>query len=427
MLCIIRPSAPTRSAPLDLVPMRRVPTALVLSLALAPAAGSAVDTCTAGHTETCVVAWGDSITYGYYDGTTNGNDCSNGFPEYNAPEQCGYPGRLGERLNDSGLFSPIYDVEVLNLGLGGEKTPGALSRMDRNIWDCPCTEVPEGEQPCAIQNLKYWVCNGTVGAEDLLVLMEGTNDVTQNFGVETIRFNLEQLGLKAEALGLNVVISTLTPRHPDGWTKDGGCADNGSSKLDSVNDKIETELSPDHDWPLVDPFTRLSALSGLFTTYYQHWDPMRCDGLDDQGSGDPVGHPNGPGFDKMTFDGGAYYSLTFESVVRGALPPRLTVTPPAPPLDYGESLAFSATLPDLAQTAELTWDFGDGTVVSTNPGASPANQNHTYSEGGIYNVVVTAEHANGGARQESVVLEVSLLLADGFESGDTSAWTEGSD
>ena len=390
--------------------MRRALLALAL---LAPSAAPAAEP------ETYVVTWGDSITKGDYDDSAPVNCYDTNDP----PEECGHTGRLGSRLNNVALFSPIYDIGVLNLGKGGEKTPGALSRMDRTYWTCPCTEAEP--QACGVQNLKYWVCNGTLRAEDLLVLMEGTNDISQGgeISLETTRTNLRNLGTKAAALGLNVVISTVVQRHPD------ACEDPSNTKTTDLNVEIG-EVAAEKGWPLVDPFGRLDVLANLYSGYYQHVDPMRCaqpaPNCDNQNC-DPVGHPDGAGYDKMTFDGGAYYAKTFESVVRKALPPRLNVTPPTPPLEHGTDLAFAAALPDLAQTDRLVWDFGDGTVVPTEPNASPAIQEHVYAEPGVYTVVVTAEHANGGDRQRTLVVEVSVLFADGFESGNTSEWTTGSD
>jgi lysophospholipase L1-like esterase len=381
---------------------------LVLALSFASAALHAAG-------PTWIVTWGDSITYGYFDDTA-GVDCYDGFPTNDPPEQCGQSGRLRSRLDDAGLFTPIYDVELLNLGKGGERTGEALSRMDRPAWTCPCTEAAS---PCSVHSLKYWFCNGTLGAEDLLVLMEGTNDISQEYGAETIRTNLEQLVGKAEALGMNVVLSTLVPRHPD------ACKDSSNTKNQNVNAEI-FDLGADEGLPVADPYGRLDVLANLFTGYYQTVDPMRCDTPAPDCSSqncDGVGHPDGPGYDKMTFDGGALYAKTFESVVRGALPPRLTLSPPDPPLEPATPLHFAAALYDLEQTAEIVWDFGDGTVVPEVPDGSPVVEEHVYAASGAYAVEVTARHANGGERTAGLTVRVGGIFADGFESGATSEWS----
>lgn len=408
--------------------LRRSLPLFALVLLAAPGAASAA--------ETTIVAWGDSITYGYFDGSNAGNVCTTGdpndppyHPPDNPPETCGYPGRLGSRLDNVSLFDPIYDVDLLNLGAGGEKTASALSRMDRDTWPCPCSGLGS---PCPINSLKYWVCNGTVVAEDLVVIMEGTNDVTDQISGETIKFNLESLGNKAEALGLNVILSTLTPRHPDGWTKYSKCANDGDADAVALNDRIE-DIVAERGWPLVDPYGRLAGVTNLFTNDYQNWLAMRCNGNTDTNTGDPVGHPDSSGFNKMTYDAtGSTYLKTFESVVRSALPPRLTLSPPAP-ITSGVAAQLSVVLHDLATyplTVGLSWDFGDGTVATTSSSSSPAQVTHTFWYAGQHEITVTAEHPNGGTRTRSVVVDVALgpnIFLDGFESGDTSAWIEGND
>jgi lysophospholipase L1-like esterase len=404
--------------------VRRAPIvlAIALSAALAPLAAARAD-------ETLVVTWGDSITYGYFDGTGPGNDCTNGAPDDNPRETCGYGARLASRLDDTGLFWPVYDVDLLNLGKGGEKTAGALSRVDRAAWICPCANLPSN--PCPINSLKYWVCNGTVDDQDLFVLMEGTNDIG-NYGVETIAFNLGQIGAKAEALGLNVLVGTVVPRHPQ------ACKDSNNAGTHDLNEEIGM-LAADRDWPLADPHAVLDGLPALFEDYYQTWQTVACGPACPPGeSCDPVGHPRGSGMDKMAYDGGtggADYDLSFESAVRSALPPRLTLSGPPPPRSEGTPLAFSVELHDLAQfpqTVGLSWHFDDGTiVVEQNASSSPAARSHVFAENGSYTVTVVAEHANGGTRSASVevvvVADPDLIFYDGLETGDTDRWIEGAE
>jgi lysophospholipase L1-like esterase len=366
---------------------------------------------------TRVVAWGDSMTYGFYDGTSAANDCTNGS-NGNPPETCGYPGRLGSRLNDSALFSPIYDVEMLNLGKGGENTVGALSRIGIQVGSepvCPCTGLAS---PCANDSLWFWYCNGMVVPHDLFVIMEGTNDITrQEISLETVRANLQALGEKAASLDLNVVLSTITPRHPDGFTRDAGCADDGDGDAVILNALI-TNTAANKGWPRPDPYGFLIPLPSLFSVYYQNWDPMKCNGLVEREQGDPVGHLNALGYDKVSFgtDNGNH-AKTFLSVVRSALPPRLTLHLPSPPLVQGAQLAFSATLHDVVefgQTVVLTWDFGDGTTVQQQTSASPATQEHAFAEDGTYLIRVSARHANGGTN----TVEAELTIGGGSVQGD---------
>jgi hypothetical protein len=330
---------------------------------------------------------------------------------------------LTTRLNNTSLYSPKYDISVLNLGVGGERTTAALSRIDRTSWTCPCkTKSPA----CPVNSLKYWYCNGTLKANDLFVLLEGTNDISGEIGVETIAYNLGQLGNKAEALGLDVLIMTLAPRHED------ACVDAGNELAEELNGEIAA-LASSEDWPLIDVYSRLSVFANLFDNHYQTWDPMKCAVPAPNCSVtpcDPVGHPKDTGFTKMTWEAGVeQYPRTIEYGVRGALPPRLTLTPPTPPSTQGSSLAFSVALPDLAtfgQTVELTWDFGDGTVQTATSSISPVARSHAYSSSGPFTVTVTAEHANGGTRAVSVGIDVAAsagtIFVNGFDVGNSSAW-----
>jgi len=380
---------------------------LAAALLLAPAAASRAQ-------DVRVVGWGDSITYGFYDFTGSPNHCYDGHPDNNPPENCGFTARIDSRRNAE---TPSWDLEVLNLGKGGEKTPESLTRMG-SATGGNCTPLPN------INRMKYWQCTGWIQPHDVYLLMEGSNDVTQQISRETIRTNLEQIGLKAEDYGFEVVIATLIPRHPY------SCIDSSNSKTSNVNNDIRA-LANQHGWRLVDTWARLNALSGLFSTYYQGWDWMKCDpGLPDPppATVDPLGHINRPGYDKVGWDaGGVQYENTYAHNVKLVLPPRLTLTPPSP-IETGTPATFSVALPDLATTAQLRWDFGDDSGVRTiTPASSNETMDHTFLVPGTYTVTATAIHANGGSRARSAQVDVTgadlTIFADGFESGDASAWS----
>ncbi|HSM13393.1 MAG TPA: GDSL-type esterase/lipase family protein [Thermoanaerobaculia bacterium] len=382
---------------------------LAAALLLAPAAASRAQ-------DVRVVAWGDSITYGFYDFTGAKNHCYDGHPDNNPPENCGFTARIDSRLNAE---TPSWNLEVLNLGKGGEKTPGALTRMGEPANGCP-NPLP------AINKMKYWQCIGWIQPHDVYLLMEGSNDVTQQISRETIRTNLEQIGLRAEAYGFEVVIATLIPRHPY------ACIDDDNTKTERVNDDIRA-LATARGWGLVDTYARLTSLSGLFTNYYQTWTWMKCDpNLPDPPPAnlDPLGHINRPGYDKVGWDaGGAQYDNTYERNVKLVLPPRLTLTPPGS-IVTGTPATVSVDLPDraLGTSHRLLWSFGDGPqFVDVDPAATPATRDRTYLVPGSYTVTVTLEHPNGAQRSRSVQVSVTgedlTLFADGFESGDSSSWS----
>lgn len=383
---------------------------------------------------TRVVTWGDSITYGYHDFSNSQppNHCWNGHPDNDPPENCGLALRLGNRLNNATYFNPIWDVQLLNLGKGGETSAGAISRIGSAVNPCP--QPPDPDPP--LNSLKYWICNGTLLANDLFVLMEGTNDISQNLSTETTAFNLQQLGWRAEEFGLEVVLAKVIPRFPD------VCVDPNSTNTKTLNARIAT-VAGTEAWPLVDSYCRMRLVPGMAnvsTGVFQDYTGWNCDG---NGGTDPCGHPNAPGFDRLSCansscTGGAWTWTThsdcptlpppFETVVASALPPRLALTAPAPPHDTGLTLTFSAVLPDLAQTAQITWDFGDGSQPwSTAPAASPATRGHVYFVPGPYTVTVTVEHPNGGTRTKTLAISITgadlTIFRDGFESGNAAVWS----
>jgi hypothetical protein len=401
---------------------------------------------------TRIVTWGDSITYGSHDFPSgqNPNNCWDGFPDNNPPESCGIAVRLENRLDDVAYSNPVWDVQLINLGKGGEETAGALSRIckwvgasppppPQQLCSAPCPSPYAGEYQ--INSLKHWVCNGTVDPEDAFVLMEGTNDTTQNVSVETIRFNLEELSARAIGFGMNVAVASVIPRHPETCSP-------GNQEEDTQELNAEVlDLATDHAWTFVDAYCRLRRVPGMANNAYQDYCGWKCDGDPNPrpplcGLGDPCGHPNSTGFDRLVCNnsgcGGGAWSWTsdpacpslpppFETVVKTLLPPRLTLTVPGGPLVTGTSYVFSTALHDLAQTDQLTWNFGDGTVVQVTPAATPATRSHTYFVPGPYTVTVTARNPNGAQRSRSqgiVITGPDLTLFRGdFENGDASDWS----
>jgi lysophospholipase L1-like esterase len=109
-------------------------------------------------------ALGDSITAGSFDD-----------PERAEP---GYPPRLEDLLEDRGV-----PAIVENHGFPGESTAEALARLDSVLE----------------------------GGGDVLLLMEGTNDV-KDVSIETIVHNLDAIADRAENRGFEVVHATTIPR-----------------------------------------------------------------------------------------------------------------------------------------------------------------------------------------------------------------------
>lgn len=177
------------------------------------------------------VAFGDSITEG------TGDD----------EPKIGYPGRLQNLLQAAGR-----DDTVRNEGVGGEKTPEGLTRL-----------------------------NGVLdGGGDVLLLMEGSNDISRNISRETTLFNLQKMAERAETKGFEVVHATLVPRTP-------------IARVDAKNELNQRLVEAlRHDAGLagrrvVDNFEVFVGRGDWYESLYQHV------------ATDFVGHPNAAGYDVM--------------------------------------------------------------------------------------------------------------------------------
>lgn len=108
-----------------------------------------------------IAAFGDSITAG--DGSNSG----------------GYPPKLEGLLASNGKPSV-----VANFGHSGEQTPQGVNRFDAVLASFPT---------------------------NIILIMEGTNDVQVGISVETTKFNLQTMITKAKAANVIPVLATLTP------------------------------------------------------------------------------------------------------------------------------------------------------------------------------------------------------------------------
>ncbi len=207
-----------------------VPCLLLAAALAAPAAPAAA--------QTKYIAFGDSIT------------AADGFddPSFPCPAHCGYPGRLEDLLQGVG-----EQATVVNAGLGGEKTPEGVTRIGQVL----------DEQ-----------------GGDVLLLMEGTNDISVGISVETTMFNLKTMADKAKNHGLSTVHATVIPRIPDANKGDG---DNAITR--QLDWRIR-DLAHNRGRKLADNFE-------VFDSYPNHFQVLYHPG------GDSVGHPNAAGFDLM--------------------------------------------------------------------------------------------------------------------------------
>lgn len=106
-----------------------------------------------------VVALGDSLTAGY------------GLESHQA-----YPALLEKRLQAAG-----FPVQVVNAGVSGDTSAGALSRLD-------------------------WSLDGDVR---VLIVALGGNDALRGLGVDQLRANLDAIFQRARARGITVILAGM--------------------------------------------------------------------------------------------------------------------------------------------------------------------------------------------------------------------------
>jgi len=252
-----------------------------LRLAVATLAGATVF-CAAGTAQTpghCK-AFGDSITAGV------GDD-----PERETP---GYPPRLEER---------VPGLVVDNRGVGGERTPEGLARIDEVLSE----------------------------PGDCLLLMEGTNDISRGISPETTLFNLDRMASRAAEAGRTPYHATLIPRLPNARF------DPNNVENQDLAQAIR-RLAAQEGRGLIDPFEVFSTRARLFHEYYY------------AGEEDLVGHPNGPGYDLL--------ATVFADALLG--------TDTVPPVPTRLSPAHGASQVPAEATVEVEMrDFGDAIAAES--------------------------------------------------------------
>ena len=237
-------------------------------------------------------AFGDSIT----EGTGFDGECT---------MDCGYPRRVRNRLASLGI-----NVPVNNWGLGGERTPEGLTRLEEVLIEI------------------------NANAGEAVLLMEGTNDITRPdlIDPETTLFNLQEMGRLAAQRGVETIHATLIPRFPDATVD----ADN---VLNAQMARDIRDLAFSEERRLVDPFISFSGEPNLFETYYAQPDFF-----------DPVGHPNSIGFGLL--------AQTFVDVLSD-------VDTVSPGLGFSEPANGDEGISALARIRVRVYDFGDGINPAT--------------------------------------------------------------
>jgi len=337
------------------------------------------------------LCFGDSITLGNYD-----DEYDVGHPAH------GYPGRLAGFENGANepkrLDCPTTGCEVINKGKSGEKTPAGLTRIDNVLNNNP---------------------------SDVLLLMEGTNDifVEYDFGgdiwsKETMVFNLKQMAKKAESRGTDAVHASIIWFHPDG---DHGTSKNG--EVEYLRDEMQSASATENRY-FVDIWNVLCPV-GLDV----HGDTQaECFDLHypDVPADDDRGHPNGSGYDMVADE--FYNVIVFKSPPKAPVP----VSPSGSQQDSSPVFVWNRETPRAATWYQFQLENGSGTIENVwlkMPDYCVSGV-CTYDPGidlsiGSYSWRVRGRNPNdkGPWSADKSFTYPSQVFSDGFESGNTSAWS----
>ncbi len=163
-----------------------------------------------------IIAFGDSITAG--TGSTTG----------------GYPSRLQQIIEETGKPCTIH-----NFGISGERTYQGVKRIDEVLDAIPA---------------------------DMILIMEGTNDIRSHHPWQTTKLNLQLMIDKAKAKGVTPVLSTLTPSDQA----------NSAVLIPNRYNPMIKELAEQNNIPLVDQYSAIET----------SWSSLNFDGI----------HPNDNGY-----------------------------------------------------------------------------------------------------------------------------------
>ena len=218
-----------------------------------------------------VVTFGDSLTEAYPFDLGSGSSCTANR------DTCGYTARLA-----SAYGCGSGDCSFTNRGRSGELTTSGLTRLDQVLRE------------------RDW---------DLLVLLEGTNDIAAGISPESALFNLKKMADKARARGVGVAHASPIWFNPS-VAKDSTTARN--SAIRSLRGRILSEASSNGRC-FVDAWSKLCPAGGGQQSCFNanYWQPPA-------GTIDHVGHPNTRGYDVL---GGEFFRVLGSKGIPGAAQP----------------------------------------------------------------------------------------------------------
>ena len=327
------------------------------------------------------LCFGDSITLGNFD------------DDYD-PDK-GYPGRLefASRLN-----CPAANCEVINRGKSGEKTPGGLTRIDNVLENNP---------------------------SHVLLLMQGTNDIWVKYdkshptwSYETMIFNLQEMARKAEVRGTDAVHASVIHFHQD--------ADAAAWQFQDVED-LRNDMAAEaasKDRYFVDIYNVLcpdgNDVHGHSQTqcFDLHYPPVPEE--------DDRGHPNGSGYDMIADE-------FYDEITSVPVPGAPTTNSPKNTISTGTpTFTWTRESPSRATWYRFQLDFGAATLLDIwvkaldHCGASSCSFKPGNLADGNYSWRVRGRNPNGSGNwsgSKAFTVSTNRLFYDGFESGNTSAWS----
>jgi lysophospholipase L1-like esterase len=143
-------------------------------------------------TDFVFLAYGDSITEGI-------GAAAKPF-DLNSIPHSGYVGRLFEDLK---ALYPKQDIVFYNMGIGGQSTDEGLILFE------PTITLPL--QTCHYASGCIYPTTHREVLPDLILLMEGTNDLNQGTSYEELDSNLRSMVSIAQQQGMKVIIATIPP------------------------------------------------------------------------------------------------------------------------------------------------------------------------------------------------------------------------
>lgn len=173
-----------------------------------------------------IVAFGDSMTVGIFDG--DDDDC--------APPNFGYPVRLSNRLTSAGVTNV-----VANEGKCGEQTVDGVTRIDQALSRNADAAVT--------------------------IILEGTNDLNNaGVGIESMVFNIHEMARKAQLRRAWPVVVAPPPRNPEPW---------GTNARAFFLAERLAETAVEQNYDFLDLFEVFETIDEEFDQYYAadglHW------------------------------------------------------------------------------------------------------------------------------------------------------------